>query len=87
MTATTLLAQDGKATTIKKTFSGATLVRITIQADPSIVWALLTNASDYPRWNSTIISISGERSQNIIFRQITFLSKKTDNILDIMKSK
>lgn len=32
---------------------------IDIKADPSIIWALLTNASDYPRWNSTILSIDG----------------------------
>ncbi|MGI9543032.1 MAG: SRPBCC family protein [Cyclobacteriaceae bacterium] len=54
------MAQDGKASTMKKTFSRETSVSISIQADPAIVWALLTNASDYPRWNSTIISIEGE---------------------------
>ncbi|MBK7338708.1 MAG: SRPBCC domain-containing protein [Saprospirales bacterium] len=53
------MAQDGKATTIKKTFSRETSVGIEIQADPYIVWALLTNASDYPRWNTTVISIEG----------------------------
>ncbi|NND32318.1 MAG: SRPBCC domain-containing protein, partial [Saprospiraceae bacterium] len=26
----------------------------------SIVWALLTNADDYPRWNSTVLSLEGE---------------------------
>ena len=51
---------DGKATTIKKTFSRKTSVSITIRATPAKVWALLTNASDYPRWNSTIISIEGD---------------------------
>jgi uncharacterized protein YndB with AHSA1/START domain len=53
-------AQNNKATTIRKTFSRTTSVSINIQADPSIVWALLTNASDYKRWNSTIVSIEGE---------------------------
>ncbi len=52
-------AQDGKATTIKKTFSRATSVSINIKADASIIWALLTNAEDFPRWNSTITSIEG----------------------------
>jgi uncharacterized protein YndB with AHSA1/START domain len=52
-------APNGKAVTIKKTFSRETTISIDIQADKSIIWALLTNASDYPRWNSTVISIDG----------------------------
>ncbi|MFM9949998.1 MAG: SRPBCC family protein [Saprospiraceae bacterium] len=52
--------QNGKATTAKTTFSRETSVGIEIKADASIVWALLTNASDYPRWNSTVISIEGD---------------------------
>ena len=51
--------QNGKAITIKKTFSRETSVSIEIHADPTIIWMLLTNAADYPRWNSTIISIEG----------------------------
>ncbi len=49
-----------KATTVRSTFSRQTSVSTDINADPSIIWALLTNASDYPRWNSTIISIEGK---------------------------
>lgn len=49
-----------KATTVKKTFSRETSVGATIEADPAIVWALLTHAADYPRWNSTVTSIKGE---------------------------
>jgi uncharacterized protein YndB with AHSA1/START domain len=52
--------QEGKATTIKNTFSRETSVSINILANAGIVWALLTNASDYPRWNSTVVSIKGE---------------------------
>src|SRR5215211_5900240 len=52
--------QEGKASTTKKTFSRETSVRTTIHADPAIVWALLTHASDFPRWNSTVTSIKGE---------------------------
>jgi uncharacterized protein YndB with AHSA1/START domain len=51
---------NGKAKTEKKTFSRETAVSIDIQADKSIIWALLTNANDYARWNSTIISIDGK---------------------------
>lgn len=35
---------NGKATTIKKTFSRETSVSVDIQADPKTVWGLLTNA-------------------------------------------
>lgn len=52
--------QDGKATTVKKTFSRETSVSASIDADPAIVWALLTHASDIPRWNSTVTSLKGE---------------------------
>ncbi|MDX1910214.1 MAG: SRPBCC domain-containing protein [Saprospiraceae bacterium] len=56
--ATQLSAQ--KAHTQRKVFSRSTSVSTTIQADPGIVWALLTNSEDYKRWNSTIISIEGD---------------------------
>ena len=51
---------EGKASTTKKTFSRETSVSTTVYADPSIVWALLTHASDFPRWNSTVTSMQGE---------------------------
>jgi uncharacterized protein YndB with AHSA1/START domain len=57
--ATTTFAQTGKATTVKTTFHRETTVSIEIRADPPILWALLTKASDYPRWNSTVTSIEG----------------------------
>lgn len=50
---------NGKAATVKTTFSRETSVTTTINADPAIIWALLTNASDYARWNTTIVSIEG----------------------------
>lgn len=50
---------NGKATTSKTTFSRETSVSVNIEADAAILWALLTNAADFPRWNSTVISISG----------------------------
>jgi uncharacterized protein YndB with AHSA1/START domain len=55
-----LQKQNGRAATIKKTFSRSTSIRTEITADASIIWSLLTNASDYPRWNPTVISIDGK---------------------------
>lgn len=49
-----------KAATVRSAFSRETSVGIDIHADASIIWALLTNASDYPRWNPTVISIEGK---------------------------
>jgi len=50
---------SNKAFTVKTTFNRETSVSTDIEADPAIIWALLTNASDYPRWNSTVVSIAG----------------------------
>lgn len=57
---TTPKTREGKATTTKKTFSRETSVSTTIHADAAIVWALLTHAADFPRWNSTVTSMKGE---------------------------
>lgn len=60
MTVTASVAQNGVASTTRKTFSRETKVSIDIQSDPAIIWTLLTNAHDFPRWNSTVISIEGD---------------------------
>ena len=71
---TTAMAQNGKATTTKTTFSRQTSVSIEIKAYTSIVWALLTKASDYSRWNSTVTSIEG----NIAFGEKIKLKSTLD---------
>ncbi len=55
--------KSGKAITTKTMFSRETSVSTTILADSAIVWALLTHASDFPRWNSTVTSLKGEIRQ------------------------
>jgi hypothetical protein len=35
-------------------------VAINIRATPRRIWSLLTNAADFPRWNSTVTRIDGE---------------------------
>lgn len=49
-----------KANTIRKMFSRETYISSDIQADAKTIWELLTNAENYPKWNSTIISIDGK---------------------------
>ena len=60
MTNLSINAQNGKATTEKKTFSRITTITQIINADPSVIWNILTNSTDYPKWNSTIVSIEGK---------------------------
>ncbi|MEO0896967.1 MAG: SRPBCC family protein [Bacteroidota bacterium] len=60
MTTLTSMAQEGKATTMKKTFHRTTSISQTIQADAATIWSLLTTSADFLRWNSTIVSLEGE---------------------------
>jgi hypothetical protein len=49
-------------TTATKTSSAFRMscgVSIEIHASPERIWALLTNADDFPRWNSTVTSLRG----------------------------
>jgi uncharacterized protein YndB with AHSA1/START domain len=47
-------------------------------ADPAIVWALLTHAAEYPRWNSTVVSIQGEiEAGETILLKSTLNEKRT----------
>lgn len=59
LTNLSVMAQNGKATTEKKTFSRTTSIQQYIDAEPSVIWQLLTEAGNYPQWNSTVISIEG----------------------------
>src|SRR5262249_14782803 len=60
------------------TFSRETSVSTTIFAEPAIIWALLTHASDMPRWNSTVTSVKGEiREGGTIELKSTLDEKRT----------
>ena len=51
---------------------------VNIEAHAAIIWALLTNAADFPRWNSTVISISGKiQSGETIELKSTLDEKRT----------
>jgi uncharacterized protein YndB with AHSA1/START domain len=52
--------QPGRAITNRTTFSRETSVTIDIKASAAAIWSLLTNASNFPKWNSTVISIDGK---------------------------
>lgn len=73
--------RDGQAATSKKLFSRETSISLKIEAAPAIVWALLTNASDYARWNSTIVSLEGEIAAGEKIRlKSTLDEKRTFNL-------
>jgi len=51
---------NGRANKTKSAFRMEYSAGINIQAKPDRVWTLMTNAGDFPRWNSTIKSIEGK---------------------------
>jgi hypothetical protein len=72
---------DGKAVSVRKLFSLETTVAIRTRATPEKVWAVLTNAPDYPKWNSTILSLDGsmEEGKTVVLRAAD-APKRTFNI-------
>lgn len=53
------IAINGRANKTKSAFRMEYSAGINIKAKPDRVWALMTNAADFPRWNSTVKSIEG----------------------------
>jgi hypothetical protein len=49
-----------RASKTASTFGASCSVRATIRAKPEEVWALLTDAAGFPKWNSTVTRIDGE---------------------------
>jgi hypothetical protein len=81
------MAQTGKAGTIKRTFSRETSVSIEIKADSPIIWTLLTHASDYPRWHSTVISLDGHIASGEKIRLVSTLDPKRTFKLKVKECK
>ena len=50
---------DGRATKKRETFRMECGVAANIAAKPEKIWALLTDAAAFPKWNSTVTSIDG----------------------------
>ncbi|HUK33642.1 MAG TPA: SRPBCC domain-containing protein [Vicinamibacterales bacterium] len=44
----------------RRTFSLLCRVEVSIQSSTERIWTLLTDAKDFPRWNSTVTTIDGE---------------------------
>ena len=54
-----MATQNGIAQATTSAFRRSVTVAIDIGASPERVWGRLTNATDMPRWNSTVSSIEG----------------------------
>lgn len=68
--------RPANATTTKNTFSRITTVQVAINADASDVWKLLTDAADFPRWNSTVLSMEGNIKEGEKIRLKSYLDPK-----------
>lgn len=56
---TTTIPHTGHATKSKTTFRMTYAVGANMKAPPSRLWALLTDAQEFPHWNSTVQRIEG----------------------------
>ena len=52
--------QEAKAIKTGSAFRMDCAISSTIHASPDKIWALLTDAAAFPRWNSTVTSIEGQ---------------------------
>jgi hypothetical protein len=51
---------NGQATKTSSVFRMECAVRVNVRASAKTLWSLLTNAKDFPRWNSTVTSVDGD---------------------------
>lgn len=70
-----------KATSSATTFQMETAVAINIKASADKIMALLTNASGFTKWNSTVISVGGQIKQGEKIKLVSKLDpKRTFNL-------
>jgi hypothetical protein len=65
--------QPAGATSTKTTFEIKVEIRLTILASREKVWSLLTQAGDFHKWNSTILSMEGTFALNEVIKVKTSL--------------
>lgn len=72
---------NNKAISSATTFRMETAVAINIKASADKIMALLTNASDFTKWNSTVISVQGQIKQGEKIKLVSTLDpKRTFNL-------
>jgi hypothetical protein len=68
------IAINGRASKTKSAFRMEYSAGINIKTKPERVWALMTNAADFPRWNSTVKSIEGRIASGQTIKLIANIS-------------
>lgn len=80
-------SERGMATEEKQAFRQAVRVAIDIKAKPEKIWALLTNAADLPRWNSTVTQVDGRIALGEQLRIKVPISNRTFKVkVDVFES-
>ena len=51
---------EPRATKTESTFRQSCAVRCDVHASPEAIWAILTDAASYTKWNSTVTSLEGD---------------------------
>lgn len=74
-----------QATTSRKTFRMECSISADIRATPETIWQILTNAKDYTRWNTTIISFEGSIRQGAQIKLKSTLDPKRTFKLKVSK--
>lgn len=68
------IAINGRASKTKSAFRMEYSAGINIKAKPERVWALMTNAADFPRWNSTVKSMDGKIGMGEIVKLVVTIA-------------
>lgn len=76
---------NGRAQINKSSFRLLYSAGINIKAKPARVWALMTNAGDFSRWNSTVKSIEGTIASGQTIRLAATISPKRVFNLNIIE--
>jgi len=69
-----MIAFDGRARKTQSAFRMEYAVGIHLNAPAERVWALMTDAADFPRWNTTVKSISGRIAAGQTFQLVAAIS-------------
>lgn len=71
-------ATEPRATKTEAAFRQSCAVRCDMNASADAIWAILTNAAEYPKWNSTVTSLEGDiRAGGQLRLRVTLDPKRT----------
>ena len=68
------IAINGRANKTKSAFRMEYSIGINLKAKTDKVWAVMTNAADFPRWNSTVKSIEGKIASGETIKLVATIS-------------